>query len=350
MPKSRLEGGFIIPPADFELIVADHCNTSCRSCNHASPLVARWSADPASLYRDSSVLAKYYRPRVVKILGGEPLLHRKLAEVIRAVRSTGISKHFRLITNGLLLHKMDDAVMELIDELEISVYPGVSRMTDVFPLAREKTLRFGKKLSINEYDVFRKTFTSIGTDDVHLVRKIYDACKLAHVWGCHGIRDGYFYKCPPSMYIPQLVKGIPGLDADRIRIADSDDFQARLLAFVNAPDPLACCTYCVGTVGRQEPHALVSRDQWRLETEKPSEELIDYDWLERSSIKQDLFDDCKITTKTDRAEHRRRKSWWRRLVRMASRRTNQAYAPRRRRAPKRQTAAQTRREASRSTY
>ena len=31
--------------------------------------------------------------------------------------------------------------------------------------------------------------------------------------------------------------------------------------------------------------------------EKPSSELIDYDWLERSLIKQDEYDDCKIETR-----------------------------------------------------
>jgi len=54
MPKSRLEGGFIIPPAHFELIVSDHCNMSFRSCHHASPLVAKWSADPDSVHRAAS--------------------------------------------------------------------------------------------------------------------------------------------------------------------------------------------------------------------------------------------------------------------------------------------------------
>jgi organic radical activating enzyme len=346
MAKSRLEGGFIIPPTHFELVVADQCNISCRCCNHASPVVARWFADPHVVHRDFSVLAKYYHPRIVKVLGGEPLLNRELAEVIRAARKTGISEHFRLTTNGALLHKMEDAVMEVIDELEISVYPGVPRMSDILALARQKTLRFDKQLTVNEYDAFRATFTSVGTDDVDLVQKVYDACKIANVWGCHAVRDGYFYKCPQSIYIPQLVENIPGVDADRIRITDSEDFQAQLLAFVNSPNLLMCCTYCVGTVGRLQPHTLVPRGQWRINTQKPSEELIDYDWLERSLIKQDSFDDCKIPTVVDPAQDPRRSSWWRRVVRMVSRPASRAFAPHRQRGPVRQTAAETRREST----
>ena len=295
--KSRIESGFIVPPSNLELIATDHCNLTCRGCNHASPAVGNWSADPQTVRRDFSILAKYYRPRKVKVLGGEPLLHPKLAEVIWAARSTGISDYFLLVTNGVLLKQMDNAVMEAIDELEISLYPEVERREEILAVAQRKSLQFGTLLTVNEYDNFRAGIATLGTDNVELVRKIYQTCKIANLWGCHGVRDGYFYKCPQSIYIPRLVQGIKGVEADRLRIEDTDDFQTRLLTFLNSRDPLRCCTYCVGTAGKLEPHALIRRAQWRLEMEKPSSELIDYDWLERSLIKQDEYDDCKIETR-----------------------------------------------------
>jgi hypothetical protein len=68
--RSRLEGGFIVPPTHLEFIVVDHCNISCRACNHASPALEKWFADPETVHRDLSILARYYRPRLVKVIGG----------------------------------------------------------------------------------------------------------------------------------------------------------------------------------------------------------------------------------------------------------------------------------------
>jgi hypothetical protein len=238
---------------------------------------------------------------------------------------------------------MTDAVMDVIDELEISVYPGAKRINEILALAREKTLRFGKKLTVSEFDVFRSTFTTVGTNDKILVRMIYKTCKIANVWGVSAVRDGYFYKCPPSIYIPQLVENIPGVDDDRIKITDSDEFQTQLLAFINSSDSLNCCRYCLGTVGKQMPHAIVSKSQWMLDTQKPSEDLIDYDWLERSLIKQDSFDDCKILTEFD-SKPALKRSRLRRLMDSVSPQKIKASAPRRLCAPERQTAEEVRHE------
>lgn len=343
MLKTKIKDGLILSPTHLELIVADHCNQSCRSCNHASPAVDKWLADPDSVNQNFSVLAKYYRPKFVKILGGEPLLHPELAKVIQASRSTGISDHFQLSTNGLLLHKMDDAVMGVIDELEISVYPGTARIKEILSLAREKTLQFGKKLTVNEYDVFRATFTAVGTSNEILVNKIYKTCKIAHVWACGAVRDGNFYKCAASIFIPQLVENIPGEDDNRIEINDSEEFQAQLFAFINSPDSMSCCRYCLGTVGKQKPHKMVSRIQWMMDTQKPSEDLIDYDWLERSLIKQDLFDDCKILTELN-PKSASSTSWFKRIMGLVLPRKIRKFAPIRLPGPVRQTSEETRRE------
>jgi hypothetical protein len=246
------------------------------------------------------------------------------------------------------MDRMDDKVLELIDAMEISVFAGVPRIDEMLSLAREKTRCSNVKLSVNEYDMFRATFTSIGTDDQELVGKIYDSCKIAHVWGAHSVREGYLYRCPQSIYIRELVRNENGFEADRIPIEDSKGFQTRLLDFVNASDPLASCTYCVGTVGRQQPHKLIQRDQWKLDTEQPSESLIDYDWLERSLIKQDGFDDCKIPTEADLALNAHRTSWWRRLIGTLARRRDPEPTRRRLATPVRQAAAEAKRELAES--
>ncbi|MDD2338374.1 MAG: hypothetical protein PHD01_17600 [Geobacteraceae bacterium] len=293
--KSRLIKGMIIPPTHVELIAVDHCNISCNICNHASPLMPSWFADPDTIHRDFSILSKYYRPKFVKVIGGEPLLHNHLDAVIQAARATDISDYFKLTTNGLLLHKATDAIWEAVDEVEISLYPGLTLAEKNIRLAMEKAEVFGKKLTIYYYEQFRETFSLKGTSDNALVNRVYAACKIANVWGCHAVRGGFFHKCPQSIYAAMLTG--KGESTDRIPIVDSAAFQVALLEYVNSAVPLSACVNCVGTVGSYKTHALMPLNQIPVDIDKPMEELVDYDWLERSLITQDTYDDCKIPSR-----------------------------------------------------
>jgi hypothetical protein len=322
------------------LIVVDHCNIACRSCNHASPIMPSWFADPDTVHRDFSILSNYYRPARVKVLGGEPLMHKDLHAVITASRASGISGHFTLTTNGTLLHKASDAVWEAIDEVEISLYPNLPGAVKNLDLARAKARDLGKKLTLYLYEEFRGTFSLKGTSDSALVHRIYSACKIAHVWGCHAAREGYFYKCPQSIYTAMLTgKSAP---ADRIPIVESGSFQAELLEFVNSPTPLSACAHCVGTVGIQEAHELTPRAQWKTHIDKTSEELVDLDWLARSLITQDEFDDCKIPARLESSRIVSDLPWLHRLLSTFSPTLVPLVSLRRRKRRTRQSAAEAR--------
>lgn len=309
--KSRLVNGLIVPPTHLELPAVDHCNLTCGACNHASPAMPAWFADPDAVYRDFSVLARHYRPTFIKVIGGEPLMHKNLPGLLEAVRAAGMRSRLVLVTNGVLLHRAPAAVLQAVDEIEVSVYPGVDGVEDNIRLARRRMKALGKRLNAFYYDQFRATFSLKGTADPVLIRKVYAACKIANYWGCHGVRDGYFYKCPQSMYAGRLAGGIA--ESDRVAIAERPTLQAELLAFVNSPQPLAACAHCVGTVGIQAPHTLPARGQWRDAIDRPSEELIDYDWLEKSLVRFDDPDDCRVKLRIKKRGILNRWPWLRRL-------------------------------------
>lgn len=292
---SQIRDGLIVPPTHLEVIAVDHCNITCAGCNHASPAMPAWFADPDSVYRDLSILARRYRPNFIKLLGGEPLMHKNLPALIEAIRAAGMDCKIMLVTNGTLLHKAVDGIWEGVDEIELSVYPGAPGVEGNIDLARTRMTAMGKRLNVYRYDRFRATFTLKGTEDRDLIRRIYTACKVANYWGCHGLRDGYFYKCPQSMYAGRLQGGIA--ESDRIAITDRPTLQAELLEFVNSPEPLAACANCLGTVGIQQPFNLPPRSRWLESIDQPSEALTDYEWLEKSLIRFDEPDDCKLRQK-----------------------------------------------------
>lgn len=269
---SHIIGGLIRPPDKLELPVTDHCNLTCRDCNHSSPALARWFADPDQVASDFSILAKVYRPQRVKILGGEPLLHKQLSAVIRAARGSQIATSYYLTTNGTLLDRMDPEIWSLIDEVEVSHYPG-TLSESLLARARKSAQAHGVRLQVNEYSEFRTNLSARSNEDERLVQRIYDSCKVAHVWACHMVRQGYFFKCPRSAYLPMLLGQTESLDG--IRLSEDPDFQQRLLEYLNSPTPLVACKNCVGTVGRRLPHRMLPRAEWRACLEQSVEDLID---------------------------------------------------------------------------
>lgn len=289
-----LVNGKLQPQNGCELNVVDHCNLTCLDCNHASPGVKKKVADPATVLRDFSLLAKFYSPRFVKVLGGEPLLHPDLPAVLQAIRSSGICGYILLVTNGLLLPRMPEVVWTLINELEISVYPDSRLPENVLAVAKQQAIKYGVRLRVYYFDQFRATFATAGYEDQALARRVYKSCKLAHVWGCHTVHEGYLYKCPQSVYIPQL-RHLPmeRQTQDGIKLTDSPAFVEELYRYLTSSEPLQSCRHCLGTDGKVRPHQLVRPKQWSAEHHFPADGLLDRHRLEQSEAGHPIADDYK---------------------------------------------------------
>lgn len=314
--RCRIEGGHIIPPTGMEIIVADHCNISCRRCNHGSPVISKWNIDPSDAENDLAILAKVFKPAFLKIIGGEPLLHPDLPAVIRAARRSGITSHYLLVTNGMLLDRAPDEIWALIDEIEISGYEASKLGEGLLSRARQRASRHGVTFTLNHYPEFRETFTTRRTENDELVRKIFRACKMANVWGCYGLYKGRMYRCPQSMYIPTLV----GMNAaEGIAIHDGPGFRDELFDFLDSSEPLSSCQYCVGSAGRKRAHQLVPRQQWFDDLDMPAEKMIDHALLDRLLQEVDPVDDCKTPVKTARRQGVNPLSGWPLLRKMAKR-------------------------------
>jgi hypothetical protein len=78
-------------------------------------------------------------------------------------------------------------------------------------------------------------------------------------------------------YLPD--KGLQPF-TDGVRIEDVPDLKDRLLQYLEAPSPLQCCRYCLGSVGRLFPHEEVQRRAWREPQQFATEDLIDWEHLQ----------------------------------------------------------------------
>ena len=141
---SRLTKMAAKPMIDVQ--VCDHCNLRCAGCLHFAPLAERRFLDldeyEHDLERLSSIegIGGYFG--TVVLMGGEPLLHPRVADVVRMTRRHLPEEHIGLCTNGLLLRRMGDdfwdAIMTCDVELALSPYPIPVDYAALVELAREK--------------------------------------------------------------------------------------------------------------------------------------------------------------------------------------------------------------------
>lgn len=276
----QIINGKIYNPNACEVNLVYHCNLSCRGCSHLSPIFTNYFVEPLQVFKDFSTLGKYYRSKYIKIIGGEPLLHPNLIEIIDAVRSSGVSEHIQVVTNGHLLAKIIDSFWQKVDEVCISVYPEKEVNLEHLEEIEYKARLHNVVLEYYYFDNFRESYSEVGTKDTELVQRIYTTCKIAHTWHSHTIAEGYFYKCPQSLFLPKVInKNILKDAQDGIKISNSSEFGEELLAYLNATEPLKSCYHCLGSVGKLFPHEQIARSQWRSQQQYSTEELIDREYL-----------------------------------------------------------------------
>ena len=115
----------------LDVQVCDHCNLRCAGCLHFAPLVDKGFLDLDAYERDLARLTAIegiegYFGDIV-LMGGEPLLHPHVVEIVRTTRAHLPHEKLSLCTNGLLVKRMGDdfwdAVVACDVELIISPYP-----------------------------------------------------------------------------------------------------------------------------------------------------------------------------------------------------------------------------------
>jgi hypothetical protein len=267
-----------------ELMVVHHCNLRCQSCNSFSPIMPAVFSDPAAIEADLDTLGRVYTAKSIRVLGGEPLLHPQLAEILRRVRRsierTSMARAVTMCTNGLLLDSRGAEVWELVEEIEISVYPGrciSNRQLDEY---RARAERHGVALLVLLVDSFRTACSELGTDDDRTVDRIFKTCQTAHVWRCHLLQDGYLYRCPQSYFLHAMPGGMGNATEDGLKIGTGEGFRDELKRFLDSPIGPAACRRCRGRGGTKLPHTQLPRTRWFEPLRGPSEPLLDWAWME----------------------------------------------------------------------
>ena len=251
----------------FEIHIAEHCNLRCANCCNMSPFVAKLSLTVAEVEAICERMRSVLHADVIKIMGGEPLLHPQIVEIIGVLRRSGVADRVRLFTNGLRLKSMPEAFWGALDELTISNYTSAPVRPAVLELARQKSRELGFVLNIKEVGEFSQVLSPRFVPRP-AAETTFERCWLRH--RCLIVRGNRFYMCTRAAYAPDFlarVKHEPvpeGTDVvrgeDGVEL-DSEDLASALENYLNRSEPLGACHYCRGGDGPTLPHHQLTRDE-----------------------------------------------------------------------------------------
>ena len=211
--------------------------------------------DVGDLRRDLEAAAAAVRPAVLKLTGGEPLLHPDVLGCLEAVRASRIAEQVSVTTNGFLLSGVREDFYRLVDRLTLSFYPSAPLPEAVLARVEERCERAGVLLTVKSAPRFQRMDAPAPFLSEAEARRVHSECWLKT--RCHMIYRGHFYTCTRPPHIEARLRGL-GLET---RLADEDGVAlhaaglvSRLLAHLGAEEALASCRYCLGPTGDWEDH------------------------------------------------------------------------------------------------
>ena len=227
-----------------EYHLVDSCNLKCAACSHYSSLIDDKVYLPIeTIISDLNKLKSKVGDNLkwLRLLGGEPLIHPQLCKCLNEIRNLFPNTRISLLTNGLLLGKIQqefyDVCSECKIEIKITDY-GVMNLEPIIDKVRENgiSINYYSIRKIWHYQHIRLTEGRIDCFNNCMYRKI-----------CNNYRNGKIYLCSHIAYIDYFNKyfnkNIQLNETDYIDLDDVSSFE-ELVEKINNVRPNFCYRYC----------------------------------------------------------------------------------------------------------
>jgi len=182
----------ILPRLEYH--VSEQCNLNCKSCFHFSNLVSSnefpdFNSFSKDLYRLRDMFDNI---RVIRFLGGEPLLNPQLPLFIEEARKVFPKAKINLLTNGMLFERIDGQLSDTIKTcnaaVKVSLYkPLVNRKDEIKQFFKIAGIKFSIS---NPILYFGKHLNPAGSS------KPKDSVKQCHASRCTFLKNGFLARCP----------------------------------------------------------------------------------------------------------------------------------------------------------
>ena len=231
--------------------VVDHCNFHCEGCSHFSPSFRQKFYDAGDYLPAMAKLAGWCEVGMIRIAGGEPFLHKDIAEFVRSIHGSPLTKRIELLTNGSWMSE-----------------ERIRRMADVWPLVSLFHLSLHPELKIN-YSEARRLATTIGgygcpieiseseTFDLPTFTETPNGRRSCPIADCMQLTaDGSLVRCPVIAYATPLA----AREAFNRSRGKFDIWNGTREGFESFAKGLpACCQFCAfgHHTGKKVDHQLV---------------------------------------------------------------------------------------------
>lgn len=231
--------------------ILDHCNLKCKGCDHFACVADPYLVPFQTLHDDIERMAEImHGDNIVKIgiMGGEPLLHPDLLEILKDVRNKFPNAIIRLTTNGLLLLQQKEDFWAVCRDYNITIVNTKYPIKIDHEKMKEKAESEGVKFQFFDgtgddtvKTSFKKIITLDGTNDPVIS---FAKCHCANYMNF--LMEGRLYSCPFScqsyrIFNKKFEQNLKMTEGDYLNIYKVQDMQ-EILEFAARPRPY--CRYC----------------------------------------------------------------------------------------------------------
>jgi organic radical activating enzyme len=251
----------------LEYHITDHCNLRCDHCCSYSPILKKWLADPADFRRDLVAVRRVVRPEFLKIVGGEPLLHPQLEELLAIAYELRVGDRIQLTTNGILLEQLSARSWDCIQKLSVSLYPEPALPRTLIRAVAREAARRNVEVSWKMQDKFTCLDRSTLATPAQ-ARETYADCWIRH--RCNSIKNGRFYSCTRPQYIQKFSADslLFAEDGIPVHVEDAAWLAGRIREHLLQSEPLHSCYLCNGGQAALDTHRQLSPESIRTKREQ----------------------------------------------------------------------------------
>ena len=242
----------------LEAHLFDLCNLGCAGCAHFSPLVSENTFDEEVYLRAIKRLASVYNVEYLRLLGGEPLLNPRCAELLKQTRKRMRRTKIELVSNGLLIPQCDEYFWRVVKKNKIVICISRYPATETFATKGEQVL--------NDRGVDYRISQPIQTFSRFLTEEMgegsYEKCHIR----LNVLKGERLYHCALSAYVSYHNSEYGSAYAEEKGISVFST-PGEVEEYFRKPCPL--CSYCSGG-GYDMPWRLITSDvqsPWVIEKE-----------------------------------------------------------------------------------
>ena len=228
--------------------LVDHCNLRCCGCDHFAPLAKKRFEELDVFEKDIKRFAELSSAKlgILKLMGGEPLLHPQLTDFMRIARQYLPDTRIEVVTNAILLNLQKENFWNACKEYNIVIVPTKYPLKINYEKAEQTAESYGVKLEYygNTNSVL-KTSYHIPLDLEGKQDAVNNFLNCFHANNCVFLKQGKLYTCTVAPNIDQFNqyfgKNIPLTNRDGIDIHKAQNID-EILEFLAKPIPF--CKYC----------------------------------------------------------------------------------------------------------